>query len=358
MTSEATVKQASLESQSLPYPPSWVDRLTRSVDQHPVLNWMFYLGLAITVLVVEVIIHWQAGPNPLEAIRPFHVYFACFAAYALGFIHYLDRTAARAFTEFRPALDANPSTTARLEYELTTLPARPALLVGLVVTALAPLALLSGGSLTDQLQLAGLSTSPASQVFNGLLFLVNYAATGTLIYHIIHQLRVVSRIYRFTRLDLFQLGPLYTFSSLSARTAIGVGIAIYTPTLILPQFEDQAIWGIIRIFTSVILVVTFIWPLLGIHGVLLKEKDRLLGKNAVQKKAIFAELHRRIESNNLAEVEAISKAIEGLNNEQKTIEGVSTWPWQPDTPRAVLAAVLLPVVVWLLQWILERFLSV
>jgi hypothetical protein len=40
--------------------------------------------------------------------------------------------------------------------------------------------------------------------------------------------------------------------------------------------------------------------------------------------------------------------------EHRTLEAVSTWPWQPETLRGILVAVLLPLLVWLLQRVLSR----
>ncbi len=168
---------------------------------------------------------------------------------------------------------------------------------------------------------------------------------------------MVSRIYQHTRVDVYQLGPLYAFSALSARTAVGLAIVMYLPAYISRGFESYAIWTIVRIFVAAIVALTFLWPLLGIHSLLAKEKHRMLGENARQLKTTYRELHQSIENSEPAGIESTAKAIGGLESEQKTLRAVSTWPWQPETPRAVVAAILIPVVIWLIQWVLQRVLG-
>lgn len=358
MTSQASTPGSNFTNQSpaFNYTPGWVDRFAGWVDQLPMPAWGFYLGLGLVLFTVEILIQWQAGSYPVGSFEPFHSVFPLIAAYFLWLMHYLDKKAATAFDEFRPALDTNqPAMVAQLRYELTTLPARPTWLVSLAGILFAGLTLLNA-PMSEQLRMANFALSPPSIVFNFFLYLFNWCITAVVLYHIIHQLRSVNHIYQHTRIDLFQMGPLYTFSDLSARAAIGVGLGMYLGGLV-PEFDQFVIWTVVRLSVAAVIVLMFIWPLLGVHQLLLREKDQMLGKNALQFKATFSELHRRLESKDVREIEVWTKAIDGLESEKKTLERISTWPWQPETPRAVLAAVLIPVVIWLIQWVLERFLG-
>jgi hypothetical protein len=82
-----------------------------------------------------------------------------------------------------------------------------------------------------------------------------------------------------------------------------------------------------------------------------------LSENGERQRIIIAELHRRVDSGDLGEMDDLSKTLTSLELERTTLERISTWPWKPETPRAVIAALLFPVVVWLLQWVLERVLT-
>ena len=53
----------------------------------------------------------------------------------------------------------------------------------------------------------------------------------------------------------------------------------------------------------------------------------------------------------------LNKAMASLEIEYTAIKRISTWPWNPETPRLVLAALLFPVVVWLTQWVLQHVLG-
>jgi hypothetical protein len=58
----------------------------------------------------------------------------------------------------------------------------------------------------------------------------------------------------------------------------------------------------------------------------------------------------------MQDMEAIKHTLDGLIAERGVLEKVSTWPWEPETVRVVVTALLLPVVLWIITRILERLL--
>jgi hypothetical protein len=50
-------------------------------------------------------------------------------------------------------------------------------------------------------------------------------------------------------------------------------------------------------------------------------------------------------------------AMSCLEVEHDTLARIPTWPWQPGTLRGLFAAVLFPLMVWIIQWILQRVLG-
>ena len=48
-------------------------------------------------------------------------------------------------------------------------------------------------------------------------------------------------------------------------------------------------------------------------------------------------------------------AMEALVNEQNVVEKIRTWPWEPGTVRGLATALFLPVVIWVITKLLERF---
>ena len=46
-----------------------------------------------------------------------------------------------------------------------------------------------------------------------------------------------------------------------------------------------------------------------------------------------------------------------LEIEQKALRRISTWPWQPETVRWLVTALVLPLGLWLVQYFLQRVLG-
>jgi hypothetical protein len=181
---------------------------------------------------------------------------------------------------------------------------------------------------------------------------------GAFAYHTLHQLRLVSRIYaRHTRINLFSQIPLYAFSDLSARTTLGLLLALYAWYAILPDTFARTGNIISAIAASGIAGLIFVWPLLGIHRLLVDEKERLLAESARRLEMAITELQARFDSGQLDGMESLVKGMEGLEINHKAVSRISTWPWSPETPRGLVAALLFPLIVWLGQWLLQRFLG-
>ncbi len=185
-----------------------------------------------------------------------------------------------------------------------------------------------------------------------------FACFGALVYQTIHQLTMVGRIHAVaTRINLFQPDPLYAFSGLTARTAMGYFLLADTAVLIMYQFalEADPLGVGIMAFMMVLAVVTFVLPLLGMHRRMVEEKTRLEAEANQRLQAAIAELHRRVDAGDFTEIMSeLKSAIEGLEIELGLLAKISTWPWQPGTLRVAISPVLLPVAVWLIQRLLER----
>jgi hypothetical protein len=364
---EAAVRQASwprthqdMMGQSQPYPPSWIDKLTDWVRRLPVPSWVFYLalGLSLSLLYLALLlssVQWAIGGLSLTTVLVYSLLNGLTCAYLLGLIHYLDNSAAAALARFRPVLAADDAEYTRLSYQLTTLPARPTLIaagLGGLYTFVA--------QLINVLTTASQVTIAESPILLGLIVgfnLVLYVLAAVLVYHTLHQLLMVNTIYtRHTRINLFQLGPLYALSGLTARTALGIGI----PAYIWFQANSVSIQGmtipdiIQAVFLGVIVVVAFIWPLGGAHRLLETEKQRLQDDVAGRIEATIATLHRRADSGELDNFAAQKSVLDGLLAEQGVIDKLRTWPWRTETVRGLGVAFFLPIVIWLVQRILER----
>lgn len=349
-----TVAQRVTEQFSL-YRPSWVDRLTGWVRRLPGPGWGFYLALGLALAGLALLVLW-AGDVPLTGpVLVAYILSGLSQAYFLGLIHFLDNSAAAALARFRPVLAVDEAGYERLRYRLTTLPARPAW-VASALGALYALAVLLINSQTGAS--TGRETFPAYVTGLYVAYSLSISALAALtIYHTIHQLRTVSRIYTgHTRINLFQSGPLYTLSTLAARTAIGISLPTYAwfwLNLLAPG--GLSISDLIpSVLFSVMILVTFIWPLLGAHRLLAREKQKLLDEAARRIEATIQRLHGHVDSGDMDHRGALKDTLDGLVIEQGVIRKLRTWPWQPETASGVGAAFLMPVILWVIQRLLTR----
>lgn len=360
-----------------PYRPSWVDRLTTFVDRLPGPPWACYLGLGVVLYLATAGVQWAAGTHPFGIVGRDDAITAFLAPYALGMMHYLDRSAVAAIRSFRPALRGGQPTYDRLAYIFTTLPARLAL-TGAVVISLAGLGLvlgasyglarlisstpIAGGNLAPALRegytaLFDIGASPASYAVTTGMLLLNWWVGGTLVLHTVRRLFLVARIYRrHTNVDLFRQGPLYALSRLTAQTTAGAVLVVYGLATV-PSYMTTPFGGVTLALIVVLAFASFALPLVGIHRVLAGEKDRLLEGISDRLRSVGAELHHRIDRKAYRGMDELNKALAGLEIERNMIGAMPTWPWQPETLRTVLIALLLPVAVWLAQMLLQRLLG-
>ena len=355
MENTAVVEQEVSEGQreAAPYLPSWVNRFTDWVDRLVGPSWLFYGGLWLVLYLVEIATQWTNGSSGTFYI--YHLFFVGTIPYDLALIHYLDKRADAALSRFRSVLDCDDHEYADLRYRLTTLPPRPALIAALI-GVMGTIVFIIVYPVEARLRLLHFTDTTASIYYNSVIGIVVWACVAVVLYHTMHQLRVVSQIYRRARVNLFNLGPLYTFSDLSARTAIGTYAIAYAWFVAVPEFSTEPAFVLIGLHLLIFGVVTFVWPLLGVHNLLVDEKNRLMTETSKRLEATIADLHQRLDSNDLREMDNLNKAISSLELEFGALKRISTWPWQSETLRWLIAAVLFPVIVWLLQWVLQRIL--
>jgi hypothetical protein len=347
------------ETSEAAYPPSWVDRFTRWVDRLPGPSLAFYLGLALVLLLLESAVKWRDGAYPLGTIYPFHAVLAVSGVYFLACIHYLDRAAAAALHTFRPALTLHETEYPALHYQLTTLPAQPTRLATLAGAALPVVAVL----ISLQFQSVRLwetedfGTSPVAFVLDLALVGLVVCTGACLVYHSLRQLRLINHIYTtYTDINLFQLDPLYALSGLAARTALCWAFAWYAVLAAEPGHTLDPDDVVFATVTVLLAVISFVWPLLGVHRLLERKKGQLRAAVNQRLEAVIAEMHRRVDAGELEQMDALNKALANLVIERDVLSSIPTWPWQPGTVRVLLTTLLLPIVLWLIQRLLDRLL--
>jgi hypothetical protein len=338
------------------YPPSWFDRLLEGIDRLPGPRWVVFPLVGLVLFALGVLLQWLEKSGTVRDWHPTYYLTLLQMPYVCWFLDYLDRYAIQALEVFRPALTVDDVSYAALQRRISTLPSRATLWVNLVSL----IVVLTLGFLT---RVVGPGESPTAVEFTAtpfgayglLVFTLLWLANGLLFYHTYHQLRAVHRIYtRYAAIDPFRQGPLHAFSGLSARTAIGWML----PSLPWIWLDPGLISLVLALVFASAGVLAFISPLVGVRQVLGREKRRLLEDNSRQVQAVIADLSSQLQEGSYGETfQHIDDALSGLERARRAIEEIPTWPWRAETLRQVIAALVLPVVVWLLQYVLGQLLS-
>ena len=344
------------ESRLRPYAPSWINRLTTWLDRRSWPGWSFYLGLWLVLVSVLVGALWVEGIHPFGTFFPAQLFIPTMISLFLVLIHFLDKRAVAALETLRPALTASEEESDLLRYQLMTLPAVPTLLASLATTALIFLL----GVLTGEREssIAAVANSPIAA---SLLLVVYYAGWwvfGTFIYHTIYQLGVISRTYaEHTRISLFAMSPLYAFSGVTALTALALAVATYGWTALNPDNLSSLTSIVVISLITILALAVFAWPMLGTRRILSREKAQRLDRVSLRYDAVFTQIHQQIENGELEEMGELTQVISILETERDMLNGISTWPWQPDTFRCQATALLLPLLLWIIQYVLQLMLG-
>ena len=287
-------------SEPRPYVPSWVNHLTAWVARRRWPSWYFYLGLWLVLVIVQVAALWIEGVFPVGMVFSAQLFIPAMIALFLAMIHFLDETAAEALETLRPALTANEEEYNRLRFQLTTMPAVPTLLASIAVICVIFLL----GQITGETE-SSMEALAASAIAHSLLtavYWIGWWVLGAFVYHTIHQLRAINRIYtNHTRVHLFAMSPLYAFSGITALTAAILAIATYGWTALNPDNLSNPVSIVVISLITVLALAVFAWPLLGTRRLLAKEKAQRLDQISLRLEAVFSEMHERIDSGEIDE---------------------------------------------------------
>ncbi len=338
-------------SNTLPYTPSWINRLLRSVERLPFAYWWTYLLLAMVESLVVHIAAWLDGTAPLWTLHPIFLVFPFRTWLALACMTYLNHQATEALHRFRPLLDSDDEEL-RLAQQITTMPARPVWLIGL-------LGMLYFFYLALNRPIAAFVDRPLLTPAYLISGFFAFGLGSVLYYHTYHQLRLVHHIYAQVKFfNLFRLGPVYAFSRLTARTGIAYLFLLSLSVLLFPYpLTDMRtlVSYTLQIWLS---LVAFIVPLWNTHQRLVAEKRRLVGETDLHMETALQHLHRHLDDADAHAVGGDKTVLEGLLLERKVLEAIPTWPWQPSTLRGILTALFFPLLLLLAQLAIERWFSI
>jgi hypothetical protein len=281
------------------------------------------------------------------------VYYSALPFGVLALISRLDTAVAGALGMLRPSLGWSEADAARALDEMTRIPAGPTW----VVTAFAFVATGVGLAL-DPVGSGIVGDSPIALVSRFLWESVITALFLVLIYHTIRQLRAMGRLHEsIEAIDLFDQAPLFSVSSVSSTTAIGLVVLLVPSVFLIPSGAGAsylmltAAW---YLFALAVAAGSFFLPLRGVHARLATEKERLQSEVGRRMSAAIGELNAAIDAGDRERVGSSQQSLSALTSQRELIAKLPTWPWSAAALTRFLSAVLLPIGLWLVTRVLER----
>lgn len=332
-----------------PYAPSLIDRLTQWVRDRIRPAWAFYAGLGIVLIALQVFFLWVDGGLYFDVLLPIIIFNSLGLGYLLALIDILDAQATAALSAMGPTLILDSREAEGLRFRLATMPSRPAFLAGLAMVALLIATELGG---IVPLRYAALEALPLFAVVYQILDKLVAFCMGAFVYHTVRQLRWVNTILTsHTQIDLFNPKSIYSFSKLTASTAIGLIGGIYGWMILNPELLANPVGLGGALVLTVLALLVFVWPLLGAHRQMEKEKERILHEIDHLFQSVFSAFNQKLGAQDFPAAEQLNGILASLEIQHRKIKGLPTWPWRMETARSVIAAVVLPLIVRILQFV-------
>jgi hypothetical protein len=341
-------------NETQPYAPSILDRFMNWVKQLPVPYWVTYLTLFIVEGVVNHVFNWADGWLPAFTFSPISLLFPFWLWGSFAIITYLNSISLEALSSFRPLLDVSDKTMRRLEYEFTTMPSRGVIISGgFWAIWYCGLTFLAFDGFYRAFGLGTFIT-----VLTILEGLITFLTGSVIYYHSIRQLRLIDKVVKMVKeFDLFQLEPVYAFSIVTSRTGIA-WVILLSITLLLFPIDIAFIPTLIILIVQVVLALAaFFLPLRIVNRRLVAEKRRLLAEHNQRVQSTLARLHRRLDDNELVGMDQLNDALAGLTAEGKLLAEIPTWPWRAGLFTGFLSIVVLPIILFIIQVVLGRWLE-
>lgn len=344
-----TLVAESVRDPARPYARSWLDVFFGAMTALPGPTWVAYAVLTVLSTVLSNSALWMSGLRPWGDMDPQQVYWGVSTAGIAAAAHYLRNLAGASFDRFRPALGSGVPDPERVRYELTVIPALPVAAITLFAFVVTPFYYVADpvASQVVGLTTAGLVARAISEGGATVIFLA-------VAFQAIRQLRAVTRLHRVADgVDPFRPLPLYAFSRLTAQVGIVLVLWISGGVLANPGALNvegtAALWLPWLVFTPLVAIVVFVLPLLGMHGRLDTEKNRLEAASDGRMRALLGELDEAIDARATDRIDALDRAIAALRHQREIIGKLPTWPWSAGTIRGFGSALLLPIVLFLIQ---------
>jgi len=338
------------------YRTSWINLFFFWIQNLPGNSYLYYFVLAVLLLGIQTLPAWIEGASVWGSFLPAHLFLSVAVPFILAVIPFFDQKAIKAFEKILLISNLDENERSDFQHKLSVLPALPAFLTSLSCLGLVILLELIG---SGPYRIRALDGFPVSVFILRFVYLLCWWCYGAFIYHTARQLSIINDIYtKHTQINIFRMKPLYGFSDLTALTAGSLILLPYGFLLVNQEvtLSDPIVLGMYFTFTLVA-VITFLLPQLGIHRLQQEERDRLLDEVYQRYDALRIDFHSALDQKEFEALPQLRNAIGMIEQDLATIKSISTWPWQPETFRWLFTALILPLLMWLAQYVLGKYLG-
>lgn len=317
--------------------------------------WLFYLLAFLIISLLESALFWLRGVYLFPQVEPIYLISILWTVLQVVLFHYLRNAAAIGIDGFRKALALGEKEFRDLKYRFTTMPALTGWVVTLIGTAIA----FAGGE--GYREYIGtrmfewpnaVLTWPLAVLLPTLLlaFLVCAGKTYWL----------ASRLYsKVKTINMFDLSPLFGLSVFTYRMGMLTVILAFLSLITNSSFftgttQASADTVFFMVLNAIVGLAAFILPLLGMHGRLVREKQKLASQNAQHLNRIIDQLQSRIGKGDIKNISDLRTSAAALVDVREEIKKLPTWPWETGTLRNFLTALAVPMTIWIIQQVLLR----
>jgi hypothetical protein len=335
-----------------PYPISWLDYLVNWIKSLPLPAWVYYL---LSLVIIAYLNNWvlvYAGAIPAGEINLETTTDALWLVYFVAFFHFLKETASEALKKYQPLLMVDEAEYAALENKFTNLPARLGWLAIGIAAAIFVLFYFSIPEAAEEIRAYPLLTN----IYIVLFRFSSISIFSAFLIQSIRQINHVSYHHRTVKkISLFHLGPAHAFSILTSKLGIGLILIAIIGIFQLVFLGADAVFGIVHLIFLLVALAAFVLPLGGMRAKLLEERESMLDELDYRIEKLYSNLNQQIDTNNLENTKDYPRLLQTLRTERAAIEKISMWPWDTSTLRGFATTFLIPIVLWAITRLLERY---
>lgn len=337
-----------------PYPPSFLDRFMEWVKGFPIPYWLTYLIFLVVEGILLHVVAWSVGWQKPFTFNPIMFVFPLWLWVPLMIMTYVDSISLTALSTFSQLLSVDEDELKHLKYEFTTMPQQGAILSG-VFWGINYLILTYLGY---QVFYVAYGLGPFLSVVTFCAGLITYLTGSAIYYHSVRQLILINRTVRMVKnFNLFRLDPVYSFSRVTSMIGASWMLMLTLTLLILPVRLATGLGVAIMVVQILLAISAFVLPLWFVHRRLVSEKLKLIAEHNMRTKYAMERLHHALDKNELGEVDHFSNALMGMGAEHEVLSAIPTWPWRTGTLTGFVSAIVLPIVLFLIQLAIQKWMG-